>query len=612
MRHRKFSFSVLVLLLIAGVSGVSACAPVANNDYDAGVPQFAQGVPDWQQVNISGFGDPQTVEVTAIEAFNGYLYAGTYNPIDPVPLFDGAQIFRSPDGVTWAPVTQPGFGNSHDIAPPAILDFVIFNNQLYAGTGRGNASQIWRSLNGVIWAPMDVTGFSDPDNVDITALTVYGGMIYAGVRNQVTGAQIWRSFTGNNNEWTQVAPAVQGTVPASITGFAAFALDGGLYAAIESEEGPAQIWRSYGGPWEVIVTDGFGNGDTLSTGGMAEFGGYLYVGAGSALNGAQLWRSNDGASWAQMITPGFGDSNNQKVEMVFVFQNALYVSVKNAVTGMEVWRSTDGTLWEQVNPDGFGDSKNSGTNGSNTTVDFLSQLYVGTSNVVDGGELWQMIQQVPDTPTDTPTQTPTDTPTATQTLTDTPTETPTATPTATETPTDTPTATPTLTDTPTARPSQTPTDTATSTPTDTSTATPTETPTSAPTDAPTAMPISSTPGRVNGGGVIGSDHGGDQITFGFIVNYDEGDAAPKGNLTYQDHRTELRLKATSFDLLVIEGHHVWLTGAGILNDWQMVKFEVEMDAASELVEPDTFYIHIPAMNGYKAGGTLAGGNIMIH
>jgi hypothetical protein len=321
---------------------------------------------------------------SALEAFNGHLYAATSNSTD------GARIFRSQDGVTWTPVTQPGFGNTHDIAPPAILDLTVFNGYLYVSTGRGNASQIWRTLNGVIWAPMDVTGFNDPDNVDITALAGYGGKLYAGVTNQVSGAQIWSSYTGDNNSWTQVAPAVPGTAPASITGLAVF--DGALYAAVESDA-PAQIWRSYGGAWETIVSDGFGSSDTALTGGMAVFAGYLYVGAGNTASGAQLWRTNDGTNWGQVITPAFGDANNQKVEMVFVFQNQLYVSVKNALTGIELWRSTDGTLWERANLDGFGDSNNSGTNWSNATADFLGQLYVGTSNVADGGELWRMQQQ---------------------------------------------------------------------------------------------------------------------------------------------------------------------------------------------------------------------------
>ena len=59
-------------------------------------------------------------------------------------------------------------------------------------------------------------------------------------------------------------------------------------------------------------------------------------------------------------------------------------------TGLELWRSPDGSAWEQANLDGFGDSKNTGTNLSNASAEFLCQLYVGTANLVDGGELWRM------------------------------------------------------------------------------------------------------------------------------------------------------------------------------------------------------------------------------
>ncbi|MGB7096908.1 MAG: hypothetical protein WBD62_19840, partial [Anaerolineales bacterium] len=178
----------------------------------------------------------------------------------------------------------------------------------------------------------------------------------------------------------------------SVTGMVEF--DGALYAAVQSEtDAPAQIWRTYGGVWTTVVSDGFGDSSTTLTGGMAEFLGYLYVGAGNTANGAQLWRTNNGTTWQQAIAPAFGDANNQKVEMVSVFQNQLYASVKNAATGIEIWRSTDGTLWERANQDGFGDSSNSGSNWSNATAHFLDHLYVGTSNVVDGGELWRMQQQ---------------------------------------------------------------------------------------------------------------------------------------------------------------------------------------------------------------------------
>lgn len=218
------------------------------------------------------------------------------------------------------------------------------------------------------------------------------------------------------------------------------------------------------------------------------------------------------------------------------------------------------------------------------------------------------------TPTFTPTNTPTDTPTPTPTLTDTPTNTPTDTPTwtPTNTPTDTPTPTPTFTDTPTNTPTDTPTFTPTATDTPTYTPTPTDTPTSVPTNTPTPTPIVNTPGKVTGGGSIGSNKGGLKATFGFTINFSAGDGKPKGNLTYQDHQNNWRMKATAFDLLVIDGDHAWFTGIGLLDNGQVVPFTVEVDALSKSGQADTFYIYLPALNDYKAGGALSGGNVTIH
>jgi hypothetical protein len=369
MEQEKLAASVAIVLMLVMVAVVG-------------------GVTTWQQVNSSGFGEPQASEVSAIESFNGYLYAGTGNATD------GARIFRSQDGqTTWNPVTDPGFGIPHDTRPPAILDLTVFGGRLYASTGRGDGpGQIWRSLNGLSWGSAVVNdGFHDPDTVDITALAVYDGLIYAGAANLVNGAQIWRSYTGDSNSWEQVAPAVPGTDMAHVTALAEF--DGALYAAITSEA-PPQIWRSYGGAWETILNDGFGDANTVATGGMAEFAGYLYVGAASAVDGAQIWRSHDGENWEQIITPGFADAHNERVDSLFVFQNRLYAGVTNTITGIEVWQSTNGAFWEQVNDDGFGDANNATTNGSNATTNFAGRLYVGTSNVVDGGELWQMTPAV--------------------------------------------------------------------------------------------------------------------------------------------------------------------------------------------------------------------------
>jgi hypothetical protein len=381
MERNRLAYIILVILLAAATAGVLALAPQAARSQSVAA---AQATPTWQQVNSNGFGVQQTDGVTALAGFNGYLYAGTSNATD------GARIWRSPDGTTWTPMTQPGFGIAHDIAPPVILDFTVFNGGLFAGTGRGDGpGQIWSTGNGVYWAPMVIHGFADPDNVDVAVLAEYDGVLYAGVTNLTTGAQIWRSSSGGSNSWEQVAPAAPGTATAGVTGMAVF--DGALYAAVQSAA-PAQIWRSYGGgatTWETMVSDGFGDTQTTLTGGMAEFGGALYAGAGNTSRGAQVWRTGDGATWEQANPDGFGDANNQKVEQLFVFQNQLYAGVQNAVTGIELWRSADGALWEQVNPDGFGDSANTAVNGVNAAAAYLDRLYLGTTNAV-GGELWRM------------------------------------------------------------------------------------------------------------------------------------------------------------------------------------------------------------------------------
>jgi len=97
-----------------------------------------------------------------------------------------------------------------------------------------------------------------------------------------------------------------------------------------------------------------------------------------------------------------------------------------------------------------------------------------------------------------------------------------------------------------------------------------------------------------------------------VIQYKAGAASPSGNLTFVDHSTNLSMKATSFDLLVIEGDYAWFTGTGVLDKGEVVKFEIEIATLSQPTQTDIFYISIPVMNEYGSGGALAGGNITIH
>jgi hypothetical protein len=140
----------------------------------------------------------------------------------------------------------------------------------------------------------------------------------------------------------------------------------------------------------------------------------------------------------------------------------------------------------------------------------------------------------------------------------------------------------------------------------------------------------STPGKVTGGGFIdpltgdpvglaemliqsGSGAGvGGKANFGFVVQFVSGDPAPSGNLTYHDHGADVRIKAESFDVLLITGTHARFIGTASVNGVPGKKFQVDVDDLGEPGTADTFSIEILEPAGYMAAGVLGGGNIQIH
>ena len=197
-------------------------------------------------------------------------------------------------------------------------------------------------------------------------------------------------------------------VTVNVTGFAQF--NDYLYLSTEGPQ-PSQVWRSTDGSnWEPVVTDGFGDPNNNSMGGWAILGDYIYIGTRNDLTGAQLWRSMNGTDWEAITQDGFGDVNNIKIESLYTFAKSdyqiadyLFAITQNNVTGMEVWRSADGIAWSQVNADGFGDSNNFATLWSNASMVYLDQLYVGTWNSANGGEVWVYTPAVTASFTATPT-----------------------------------------------------------------------------------------------------------------------------------------------------------------------------------------------------------------
>ena len=382
-KHRLTIFMLMIALMGIATSPGGHVVYAATENVRAPAAQAEALVPasEWEQVNVDGFGDPVTNGVSALEVFKGQLYAGATNGDV------GAQVWRWEKDGQWQQVSETGFGSGS--ANAALIDLIVFQGQLYAGMGWNQApGQVWRSGAGTNWQPVTTDGFGDGDNIAITNFAVFRGMLYAGTGTASGSVQIWRSRNGNSDSWTQVGLGEPG-LTGNVTGFAVY--KGGLYAAIEPASGfggPIQVWRSTNGSnWEAVTLDGFGDALNESTGGFAQFRGYLYLGTRNETTGGQIWRTRDGLSWDSVVDDGFGDTSNIKVESLLVHEGHLYAATFNWL-GLQVWRSANGRSWEQVVAEGFGDSNNNATLWNNATTVHKGNILIGTWSTLTGGELW--------------------------------------------------------------------------------------------------------------------------------------------------------------------------------------------------------------------------------
>ena len=153
----------------------------------------------------------------------------------------------------------------------------------------------------------------------------------------------------------------------------------------------------------------------------------------------------------------------------------------------------------------------------------------------------------------------------------------------------------------------------------------------------------STPGKVTAGGYVdpvtldltdpaifelqnAPDPTNNKVTFGFVVQYTAGAAAPKGQFRLIDHATGEDVKSTAFVSLVISpstvcgllgGQHATFDFFARESGVPGQEFQVDVDDCGEPGSqpppppPDMFKIQkLPA--GYTAMGPLIGGNIQVH
>jgi hypothetical protein len=102
--------------------------------------------------------------------------------------------------------------------------------------------------------------------------------------------------------------------------------------------------------------------------------------------------ASSGVAWMQVNQNGFGNSSNSSAMSLEVFGGQLYAGTANWAEGGQVWRTTDGTTWTAVSVPGFGSAYTTTNTCLLDMIAFNGQLYVSTAGWGrDGvrGQIWR-------------------------------------------------------------------------------------------------------------------------------------------------------------------------------------------------------------------------------
>ena len=380
---------------------------VEQLDLSAQIWRWRPAAHEWQRVHSSPAIDgrngrpvPRDLGYRGMAVFRGRsdsapcLYVSC---LSSVSRGTGARILRSPDGVAFEAVGEPGLGNPN---VSTFRSLVAFDGHLFvAPAGEGTtwnvtrAPTILRSADPACgeWVQACVAGFGDPTNGGIFELEVFDGHLYAGTFNHALGHQIWKTpATGAEPcRWTKVLDrgAYRGSLNEMAMSLCEF--NGALYVGTGVQNGGYD--RTYRiGPaagelirihpdntWDLVV----GTSRETPDGRKAPVSG-LGPGFDNFFNG-YIWRMVVHDGWLYVGTFDWSVflPFAQRRRMLPWLQKHVDEHGADAIVsqqgGFDLWRSRDGDTWSPVTLSGLGNPYNYGVR---TLLSSRHGLFVGTAN----------------------------------------------------------------------------------------------------------------------------------------------------------------------------------------------------------------------------------------
>jgi hypothetical protein len=154
----------------------------------------------WESVNDFNLGGINNRRVSALDVFNGYLYAAVIETGELNEII--ARVFRCQicDGDDWELVLDGPYEYPGTYRKPGLevygdyLYYVVGNYYDLGNDIKTKGLELWRTGDGSAWERLAYGGFNDENNAWTyfdNAMVVYDGNLYIGLDNKATGAEVW-------------------------------------------------------------------------------------------------------------------------------------------------------------------------------------------------------------------------------------------------------------------------------------------------------------------------------------------------------------------------------------------------------------------------------------
>mgnify|MGYP001052313303 CR=1 FL=1 len=146
----------------------------------------------WAQVSIPGLAAGND-GVSALAEFDGSLYIGFRNLL-------GGEVWRTSNGTAFEQVAAGGLGSPANTRPYGLQ---VFQGELYVSFGNEvQGAELFKSGDGVKWEKVMAHGWGDWNNTYASyfdkSIVVFHDVLYLGTVNNANGAEVWRTFDLSN------------------------------------------------------------------------------------------------------------------------------------------------------------------------------------------------------------------------------------------------------------------------------------------------------------------------------------------------------------------------------------------------------------------------------